>query len=164
MSRRITLSRSRGRIETPLEQDWKVFQNGERERQEQRERTHAGSVMTRSQIGAGSDDSDDEFDTPEQQQTPQPTVQTRARRREAGRSPSPFARQQDFEDILTGAVFEVKERLVPLSLTRTQIDGLIALEGSKPYPKGNRKSILSLLRSKYSMASPRPDDDEVFQR
>ena len=51
MSRRITLSRSRGRIEAPLEHDWEVFQRGEDRRQQQRERTATGSVMTRGQIG-----------------------------------------------------------------------------------------------------------------
>ena len=51
MSRRITLSRSRGRIEAPLEHDWEVFQRGEDRRQQQRERTTAGSAMSRGQIG-----------------------------------------------------------------------------------------------------------------
>ena len=56
MSRRITLSRSRGRIEAPLEHDWEVFQRGEDRRQQQRERTTAGSVMSRGQIGGAKSD------------------------------------------------------------------------------------------------------------
>eukprot|EP01046_Picozoa_sp_COSAG06_P050844 COSAG06_NODE_8157_length_2256_cov_42.592953_2_plen_640_part_00 len=124
------------------------------ERQEQRERTPAGSVMTRGQIGGTGTDSegeeDDEFSTP---QTPVLPAQTRAQRRDAGGTPSPFSREEDFQAVLQQPrVEDVRRALSQYRLTRSQIDTFIALEQARnPRP---RPAVINFLRTAYSSATP----------
>ena len=110
--------------------------------------------MTRGQIGGTGTDSegeeDDEFSTP---QTPVLPAQTRAQRRDAGGTPSPFSREEDFQAVLQQPrVEDVRRALSQYRLTRSQIDTFIALEQARnPRP---RPAVINFLRTAYSSATP----------